>query len=450
MRPLPLLALICAAAVLAAPRSAQAQPAARAQEVLDRAQGLPQPQRDAKLSKLASSPFVFFRGTAFLSWRDTLQDARLQRFGGAPGTRVWVTGDLHPENYGTFGLPGGASSPEVGYGLNDFDEALVADYQVDLWRMATGIQLAGRELHVGRKKRAQAVERFARGYLEALDECAGPGNLRELDPRLPQRALRSSLEDFREEVEQDASRQAMLKAWCRTANGQRTLDLRLDDLEPAAPNETHRLLRAFRRYVSRAQPRAPGFYRVKSCARRVAAGTGSLAAQRYYLLVEGPSAGDDDDVILDLKAQPRPAGQGHLDPLTRAGLAQRFPSRGARVAFAERALLGPQRADPHLGWLQVGATSFSVRQRSPFKDSFPLKKSHLRSAAEQWGRLLGYAHARADEDADPVLVPHSLEDEVLARARYRQAGFARLLVEVSQESADRTEADRRALRSLLP
>jgi len=445
MRSLPLLALTCALN-LALALPAAAQPAARAQEVVDRAQGLPQAQRDAKLKKLASSPFVFFRGTAFLSWRDTLQDARLQRFGGAPGTRVWVTGDLHPENYGTFGLPGG----DVGYGLNDFDEALVADYQVDLWRMATGIELAGRELHVGRKKRAQAVERFARGYLEALDECAGPGNQRELNPRLSRRALRSSLEDFRDDVERDASRKDMLKAWCRGQNGQRALDLRLDDLEPATPSETYRVLRSFRRYVSRAQVPVAGFYRVKSLARRVAAGTGSLGARRYYLLVEGPSADDDDDLILDVKAQPEPAGLSHLDALTRAGLAQRFPSRGARVAFAERALLGPQRADPHLGWLQVGSTSYSVRQRSPFKGSFPLKKSHLRSAAEQWGRLLGYAHARADEDADPTLVPHSLEDEVLARARYRQAGFARLLVKVSKEAADRTEADRRALESLLP
>jgi uncharacterized protein (DUF2252 family) len=441
-----LTALLALASLALIPLPAQAQPASRAQEVADRAQGLPQAVRKTKLDKLASSAFVFFRGTAFLSWRDTLQDSRVQRFGGAPGTRVWVTGDLHPENYGTFGLPG----DDVTYGLNDFDEALVADYQVDLWRMAAGIELAGRELHVGRKKRGQAIERFARGYLEALGECAGPGNRRELDPRLPARALRSSLEDFRESVEDEASRKDMLKAWCRTKNGQRTFDLRLDDLEPVSAAEAYRVLQGFLGYVARATAPTPGFYRVKSLARRVAAGTGSLGSQRYYLLVEGPSGSQNDDLILDLKAQPRPAGWRHTDLQTRAGFALRFPSRGARVAFAERALLGPQRADPHLGWLRVGSSSYSVRQRSPFKGSFRLKKSHLRSAAEQWGLLLGYAHARADEDADPTLVPHSLEDEVLSRTRYRKAGFARLLVEVARESADRTEADRRALRALLP
>lgn len=442
MRLLPLLALSLA---LACPTLASAQPASRAQEVVDRAQGLAPAEREAKLKKLASDPFVFFRGTAFLSWRDTLGDARLARFGGSSQTRVWVTGDLHPENFGTFGVAGG----EVGYGLNDFDEALVADYQVDLWRMAAGIELAGRALHVGRKKRSQAVERFARGYLEALDACAGPGNQRELDPDLSRSALRSSLEDFRDDVARDATREDMLKDWCRREGGQRVLDLRLDDLEQVSPSEAYGVLLGFRGYVQRAGG-AAARYRVKSLARRVSAGTGSLGARRYYLLVEGPSPDEDDDLILDLKAQPEPAGRVHLDPLTRAGLAQRFPNRGARVAFAERVLLGAQRADPHAGWLRVGSQGYSVRQRSPYKDSFPLKKSHLRSAAEQWGALLGYAHARADRDADPTLVPHSLEDAVLAQVRYQRAGFARLLVAVAREGADRAEADRRALESLLP
>lgn len=421
-----------------------AQPSQRAREVRDSLQNLPAAQGREKTQKLRSSAFVFFRGTASLSWRDTSTDPRLQRFGGTPQTRVWVTGDLHPENFGTFGLPGGA----VGYDLNDFDEALVADYQIDLWRMATGIELAGRELHVGRKKRAQAIERFARGYLAALSDCAGPGNQRELDPDRSERVLKSSLEDFRDDVAKDESRKRMLREWTRKVAGRRAFDLRLDSLGAATPTQILGVLRGLARYAGRGPLRRPGYYRAKSVARRLQAGTGSLGSARFYVLIEGPSRDDDDDLILDLKAQSAPAGLAHLDPQTRAGLAVQFPNQAARVAFAERALLGAPRADSHLGWLRIGSASYSVRQRSPFKGGFPLKKSHLRSAAEQWGGLLGYAHARADKDATPLLIPTSFEDEVLARTRYQKAGFARLLVKVADDQADAVEDDLQAFRAL--
>lgn len=433
----------CGALAGLAASPAEAQPASRAQEVFDRTRALAPADRAEKLAKLRSSPFVFFRGTAFLGWRDLASDPRLGRFGGVPATQTWITGDLHPENFGTFGLPGGG----VSYGLNDFDEALVADYQLDLWRLATGVELAGRELGASSKARRKALERLAEAYLDALARCAGPGNQREQDPALSEGVLQGELDRFRDEVAADESRKALLKEWTRKVASQRVLDLRLDDLEPADPSELLALRQGLRGYVRRA-PQAARYFQIKSVARRIQAGTGSLGSARFYVLVEGPSVDDDDDLILDLKAQPRPAGLDHLDLPTRAALAARFPSRAAQVAAAGRALLGPQRSDPYLGWAQLGVESYSVSQRSPFKGSFSLTKGALKSASQQWGSLLGYAHARSDEDADPLLIPHSLEDEVLARAGYQRASFTRLVVEIAREQADRVEADQRAFRAL--
>lgn len=57
------------------------------------------------------------------------------------------------------------------------------------------------------------------------------------------------------------------------------------------------------------------YFRVKSVARRLAAGTGSLGTPRFYLLIEGPSADQDDDVILDVKRQGTPTAHAYITPV---------------------------------------------------------------------------------------------------------------------------------------
>merc|ERR1719335_674900 len=42
-------------------------------------------------------------------------------------------------------------------------------------------------------------------------------------------------------------------------------------------------------------------FKLKDLARRDLAGTGSLGSGRYYMLIEGPTASQDDDRILDVK-----------------------------------------------------------------------------------------------------------------------------------------------------
>lgn len=44
-----------------------------------------------------------------------------------------------------------------------------------------------------------------------------------------------------------------------------------------------------------------GYFYIKDIARRLDAGIGSQGVERYYVLIEGPSKSNDDDLILDLK-----------------------------------------------------------------------------------------------------------------------------------------------------
>lgn len=135
-----------------------------AQEIADWNAGLPEADRKRKYQKMALSPYIFYRGTNHIFWADFAGDWRLHRFG-SPRTRTWIQGDAHIYNFGAFKNYDG----EVIYGLNDFDDALVADYQYDLWRMATSLVLIMREnSNLTRPEQDAIVDTFAEHYLNAI------------------------------------------------------------------------------------------------------------------------------------------------------------------------------------------------------------------------------------------------------------------------------------------
>ncbi|CAM5518366.1 hypothetical protein STENM223S_10673 [Streptomyces tendae] len=72
-----------------------------------------------KFRKMAASAFAFYRGTAGLFYRDLTEDPE---FGDQPGgayldertSRVWIHGDLHAENFGTYMDSTGRLTPGTG------------------------------------------------------------------------------------------------------------------------------------------------------------------------------------------------------------------------------------------------------------------------------------------------------------------------------------------------
>src|SRR5215210_7953850 len=88
-----------------------------------------------KFRKMAADPFAFYRGSACLFYADmaTLED----RWCDERTSRVWIQGDLHAENFGTY-MDG---QGRIVFDVNDFDEAYLGHVSWDLRRFAASFAL---------------------------------------------------------------------------------------------------------------------------------------------------------------------------------------------------------------------------------------------------------------------------------------------------------------------
>ncbi|GAA0618512.1 DUF2252 domain-containing protein [Halomonas beimenensis] len=379
---------------------------------------LAEADRAAKYAKLAESPYRFFRGTNHLYWDDVWHDWRVALYGGVPETQTWLQGDAHAYNFGAYGHHDDA----VRYGMDDFDDALVGDYQYDLWRLAISLVLDARE-NAGlsrkgiRKALAALIEAYA-DELAAHDQGQTP-------EAVTLETAKGPLAPFLEKVAAKRSRAKMLDKWTTLGEEGRAFAERPDKLARLPAHLASQLRKAiegeYRRTLRGARAEAEAdHFRVKDMARRLDAGTGSLGLERYYVLIEGGRDHEHDDVILDIKQQTPPEAWRLMNAAEKRAWRRVFPHEGARHAAAFGAIA--EHPDVYLGWLHLGETVFSVRERSPFKEDFPTHKldgaKPYRKLARQWGRILAREHlrgARAMHPDDPGRFARAVADRIEGR-----------------------------------
>ena len=123
-----------------------------------------------KHQRMAESPFFFFRAT-FYRWMQ-LWPKICPDLSKAPG--VLAVGDVHVENFGTWRDIEG----RLVWGVNDFDEAAVLSYTIDLVRLATSALLAIEEGHLTVKTK-DACGAILSGYEQSMVEGGRPFVLEE-------------------------------------------------------------------------------------------------------------------------------------------------------------------------------------------------------------------------------------------------------------------------------
>lgn len=410
--------------------------------------GLSAADRDIKYCRMATSPFSFFRGSNHLFWRDFAGDSRFTTFGG-PDTRIWVQGDLHTQNYGSFDDDNGV----VVYDLNDFDEAVLADYQWDVWRMAVSIALVADESGgFSAAEVAGFIDSFSEAYLDAI--ASYRGNDRELAARIDETTAYGRLDEFLGDVEASNSRATMLGEWTNRVDGVRRFDFTHPDLDPADVPIIAEIMATMPDYVLTTGgdlATIAGYFTVKDVARRLNAGTGSLGVPRYYVLIEGASSAQGDDRILDVKRQGPPSAYPHLSATELSLLYAAATGHAERAVAAYRALLAD--VDDHLGWMSLLDGDYSVRERSPYKDSFATDTldtvTRFTNLAEQWGTILAAAHARSDQDHRADLIPYSFDRNVDVRTDGKHSQFRAQVRDLAISHADQVVYDYRAFLALL-
>lgn len=362
-----------------------------------------------KFDKMTTSPFVFFRGTADLFYRDL---AGLD----AAGPMVLAYADVHPENVGV--LKG--SDGDLYYGPDDFDETYPAPFTWDLRRGATAFELVGRERAFSDAERATIVCAYLDGYASALanDPVDAPG--------------------FVERVIDDADEKSRKKYLAKYVDLDAGEFLANDDLRPLHGDRSvfDRALEAYRHSLGRRAPSKASFYRVKAVAERHNSGTGSIGLRRYYVLIEGKSDGAKNDRILELK-QWRPS------VLTRhiKFPAARQRSVGMRVADAVLELW--HEGDRFSGIARVAGADYKVRERQPSHERLKLEGLGARALARYAafiGTLIAGVHTN-----------NVLTSRKPARRLLRGVITPALTDEIARfgvEQADRTVADFESFREM--
>jgi uncharacterized protein (DUF2252 family) len=343
-----------------------------------------------KLQRMSASPLAYLRGAAPLFYE--ILAARPELAAG-PAGEGWTVGDMHLENFGAYrpdslgssGSATGASSEKkqrvVRFDLNDFDDAIVGPWRLDVLRLTTSLLLGGRELGATGVVALDLCDRLLDAWARsAFDQAPAP------EPPAPIVAL---IEQVRAR-----SKTALLDARTELVDGKRRfvrgpryaeLPAEVVDAVPAAFEEYLDAL------PDEDKPRK-GSFELVDCALRIA-GTGSLGGLRVAVLVKG-KGGADGAWVFDMKEQGDPSAS------LVCGTPKMVPAE--RVCTAFRACV--ERPPRMLGStvLRGGAgtskISMFVRKLSPQEDKLNLKRlkgADLPALATYLGALLGSAHARA-------------------------------------------------------
>ncbi|MBX9925235.1 MAG: DUF2252 domain-containing protein [Hyphomicrobiaceae bacterium] len=332
-----------------------------------------------KYRAMAESPFVFLRGTCRLFYE------RAAEVGLVPGDgpRAWLCGDLHLENFGTYitgdGVTTNGSDGRIVFDVNDFDEAALAPYSLDVLRLATSVLVASQSNGQPPQTANEAAHRVVIHYLAELSSA---------QPRtLDFRAAKGAIRDLMEELRQRDGRKFLSK---RVIEIDKRLKLKTDS-DKALPLDAagQRAIAAMLSGLT-PPPQYPRAFEYLDAARRVA-GTGSLGIPRDVVLTEGQGL-PGKPWLLDVKAA-RPSAA-----LAVAGPQPAFASEAERVVAVQTHFQAESPA--LLQAVLVGGEAYIFKQLQPSADKLDIEAiakdaDAFTETIDTMAHLAAWGHLRA-------------------------------------------------------
>lgn len=388
----------------------------------------------AKYRKMAREPHAFYRGSACLFYNDVTQESDDWAAHGAE--RIWIHGDLHVENFGTYLNSDG----RMVFDVNDFDEAYVGRFTWDLQRFAASLALVAWQKALPEDAIRKLIGRYARSYLAQVNHYVAS----------------DSDDDFEIRLETADGPVLLALTQARTMRRADLLDtvtvMRDGVRRFAEDGSTRRLPReeraqvvaAFRDYLETI-PQSKRFdrelfYELRDVVGKSGFGIGSAGLPAYNVLVEGYSQALDNDVVLSMKQANVPALSRFVDT---SEVDAYFEHEGHRTAVSQRAL--QVHTDPLLGHTRVGGVGYVVSEVSPYEVDLDWEDinepADMRAVVDLLGRATAKVHCASDEDSQQDLVDFQVETAIAESLEGRRNEFVSWLCDWSIDYAVRVRED---------
>lgn len=337
---------------------------------------------------MTANAFSFLRGTAGVMEYDLLHSTQ---------SKIWVMtcGDAHLNNFGFFASP----ERQLLFGLNDFDEARVGNWESDLKRLMVSAQLIGEINGYDSDNLYKILKNTAVAYEDGIKDAA--------EQKLLDRFYTSySIDDFYKSASDDKQLVKILKKIADKApknNSDKVVKkfttekdgkLMFKENPPRArriSDKTYQeLVDAMDEYNKKLSPDVQmllSSFKLTDII-RYSVGVGSFGTRCYLVLLTGR---DDSHLVLQIKeAMP---SKYDLSSLTASEAKKQGYEEGRRVITGQSIL--QTFYDPFLGYTEAGGRSYYVRQFRDMKDSIDtakLDEESFEAYATLCAFILAHAH----------------------------------------------------------
>ena len=389
-----------------------------------------------KFRKMAADPNAFYRGSACLFYADVadVEDP----WADERTSRVWIQGDLHAENFGTYMDGNGILVLDV----NDFDEAYLGHFTWDVMRMAASVAMHGWQKALPDQTISDLVVGYATAYVDQVRKFARTDRDHEFSLRL----------DTTDGVVHDVLLNARLASRLGLLDKLTELDgfeRRFRDgpgVRRPKKTELDGVLKAYAAYQGTVPKRenAPRImFDVKDVVARQGFGVGSAGLPAYNVLIEGHTQALENDIVLSIK-------QGNVAAPSRVvddeHIRSYFEHHGHRTAVSQRALQA--HADPLLGYTAVGGVGYVVSELSPYATDLDWadlnEPDEIGPVLDYLGRATARIHCVSDADSDQTLVDFETEDAIVSaigKSAKDAKAFASAMAEFGLAYASRVRSD---------
>ena len=388
----------------------------------------------AKYRKMAREPHAFYRGTACLFYNDVTSES--EEWATHGGERIWIHGDLHIENFGTYLNSDG----RLTFDVNDFDEAYVGRFTWDLQRFAASLALVAWQKALPEDAIRKLIARYARSYLAQVNHYTGTADDEDFAIRLDNAhgPVLTALESARMMRRAD-----LLDEVTIMQRGTRKF-VEDETTRRLSRNERTEVVAAFRDYLdtipdSKRFDRQL-FYELRDVVGKSGFGIGSAGLPAYNVLVEGYSQALDNDVVLSMKQANVPALSRFVDT---SEVDAYFEHEGHRTAVSQRAL--QVHTDPLLGHTRVRGVGYVVSEVSPYEVDLDWEEinepAEMRAVVDLLGRATAKIHCASDEDSQQDLVDFQVEEAIAQSVQGRRNEFVTWLCDWGIAYAVRARED---------